>query len=223
VRYYVVFVDAEYLSVTMAGGRSKERPGVDIDMVVEWFASLPTSSADPAGRDLVLLRTYWYDAVPRASDGPLEDRPDPASIRSVPNVVFRTGLAVRSGRGPYRQKAVDARLTLDMVQLAERGVYDTAVLVAGDGDLVPAVEAVQDTGRRVVLVVLDSPHARLASELRNAVDRFLLLDGATLNGFLAAGNPHPRASWNTPDEQLVKRYNNLGHDRQPPRWPPVGQ
>jgi hypothetical protein len=110
-----------------------------------------------------------------------------------------------------------------MVRLAERGVYDTAVLVAGDGDLAPAVEAVQDTGRRVVLAVLDSPDARLSPELRNAVDRFLVLDEATLHGFMAAGNPHPRESWNTPSEQLVKRYNNLGHARQPPGWPPIGQ
>ena len=114
-RYYVPFVDAEYLNVAIAGGRSGERPGVDVDMVVEWLAALPTSSDDPTGQDLVLLRTYWYDAVPRAKDGPRDDRPDPDSIRSVPNVVFRTGVAVRGRRGEYRQKAVDTQLTLDMV------------------------------------------------------------------------------------------------------------
>ncbi|MCK4730524.1 MAG: NYN domain-containing protein [Candidatus Aenigmarchaeota archaeon] len=33
--------------------------------------------------------------------------------------------------------------------LAYKNAYDTAILVSGDGDFVPAIKAVQETGKRV--------------------------------------------------------------------------
>jgi uncharacterized LabA/DUF88 family protein len=50
-----------------------------------------------------------------------------------------------------RTKRVDISLTTEMLSHAHRKNYDLAVLVAGDEDYVPLVEAVQAEGRRVVL------------------------------------------------------------------------
>lgn len=50
-----------------------------------------------------------------------------------------------------RQKGVDTLLALDMVRLASRSVYTTALLVAGDRDLAEAVRTAQDYGARVVI------------------------------------------------------------------------
>lgn len=48
-------------------------------------------------------------------------------------------------------KRVDISLAVDMLSHAHRGNYDLAVLVAGDEDYVPLVEAVAAEGRRVAL------------------------------------------------------------------------
>ena len=49
-----------------------------------------------------------------------------------------------------KEKSVDVKLAVDMVTLKD--IYDTAILVSGDQDYVPAVQAVKDAGKRVVNV-----------------------------------------------------------------------
>jgi uncharacterized protein (TIGR00288 family) len=48
-------------------------------------------------------------------------------------------------------KRVDITLSVDMLVHAYQKNYDVAVLIAGDEDYVPLVEAVKNTGRRVFL------------------------------------------------------------------------
>jgi hypothetical protein len=47
------------------------------------------------------------------------------------------------------EKRVDTRLVADLIQYAANGAYDAAVLVSGDDDFVPAVEAVNAIGKQV--------------------------------------------------------------------------
>lgn len=51
----------------------------------------------------------------------------------------------------YQEKGVDMRIGVDMLALASKNMYDVAVLVTGDGDLVEAVQAVKDLGKHVEL------------------------------------------------------------------------
>ncbi len=60
------------------------------------------------------------------------------------------------------EKAVDVRIAVDMVVMAERDGYDTAYLLSADGDLTPAVESVMAAGRRV-FVASPGEGARLAA------------------------------------------------------------
>ena len=46
-----------------------------------------------------------------------------------------------------------------MVMLAQNNSYDTAILVTGDGDFVPAVEAIQSFGKRVENVYFKTGHS----------------------------------------------------------------
>ena len=68
-----------------------------------------------------------------------------------------------------RSKRVDITLATDMLTHAHRGNYDLAVLVAGDGDYVPLVEAVQGEGKRVALWFVDDG---LNPALRAAADHY---------------------------------------------------
>jgi uncharacterized LabA/DUF88 family protein len=47
------------------------------------------------------------------------------------------------------EKRVDTRLAADLIRYAANGAYDAAVLVSGDDDFVPAVEAVNALGKQV--------------------------------------------------------------------------
>jgi uncharacterized LabA/DUF88 family protein len=47
------------------------------------------------------------------------------------------------------EKAVDVKIAVDMVVMAERDEYDCAYLLTADGDFTPAVEAIRATGKRV--------------------------------------------------------------------------
>jgi hypothetical protein len=70
-------------------------------------------------------------------------------------------------------KRVDISLTTEMLIHATRKNYETAVLVAGDEDYVPLVEAVQAEGRRVYVWFLSNG---LSPALQRAADYFVCLD-----------------------------------------------
>ena len=75
--------------------------------------------------------------------------------------------------GVDRQKEVDVALGCEMVVRACSDQYDVAVLVSGDRDFVPAVEHVQDMGKRVEVASFDSS---ASIGLRRVCDRFRSLD-----------------------------------------------
>jgi hypothetical protein len=52
------------------------------------------------------------------------------------------------------EKAVDVKLAIDLLMLRE--IYDIAVIVSGDQDNVPAVQAVKDFGKKVVNVAFET-------------------------------------------------------------------
>lgn len=55
----------------------------------------------------------------------------------------------KKGEIEYSVKGDDIKIAIDMVKMAYKNNYDTAVLVSGDGDFVPAIKAVQELGKKV--------------------------------------------------------------------------
>ncbi len=47
------------------------------------------------------------------------------------------------------EKKVDIKIAIDMISLAYENVYDTAVLVSGDGDFIPVVKKLKDMNKNV--------------------------------------------------------------------------
>src|SRR5262245_2291373 len=62
------------------------------------------------------------------------------------------------------EKRVDTRLVAELIQYAANGSFDAAVLVSGDDDFVPAVEAVNALGKRVWVATWSAEE--LSSDLR---------------------------------------------------------
>jgi hypothetical protein len=85
-----------------------------------------------------------------------------------------------------QEKCVDTKLSLDLVLL--RDIYDVAIIVSGDQDYVPAVQAIKDSGKRVVNVAFETRGGQLlpngAWRLNVVTDRQMALPHADLAPFL---------------------------------------
>ena len=85
-------------------------------------------------------------------------------------------------RPERRQKGVDTLVALDLVRLASRNVFDTAVLISGDRDLAAVVRTVQDWGCRVVVATPD--RYCVAREVLELADRVIEIDEEGLHMML---------------------------------------
>ena len=77
------------------------------------------------------------------------------------------------GKPEFTVKGDDIYLSTDMVSLAYENIYDTAVLVSGDGDFVPAIKRVQKLGKKV-----ENAYFRVSSSnfLKKVCDSSICMD-----------------------------------------------
>ncbi len=130
--------------------RYDESLRVDYDRLAAWITQAV------GGPSALFSGAYYYVGV--SADAP------PAVEGFLKGLELRPGYFVkreprvrRSGRCPdcgvdyeyTTEKRVDTRLVADLIQYAAGGAFDAAVLVSGDDDFVPAVEAVNALGKQV--------------------------------------------------------------------------
>ncbi len=87
------------------------------------------------------------------------------------------------------EKAVDVNLATDLLELS--GIYDVAVIVSGDQDYVPAVQAVKDKGKHVVNVSFLKKNGQLlpggARRLNRCSDRQIEIQYQAMKEFMGLG------------------------------------
>jgi hypothetical protein len=105
---------------------------------------------------------------------------DQRVIAQMPWVKLRLGNLNARGQ----QKGVDAQIRADMEALARHRAITDSVLIAGDEDMVPAVEAAQAFGVRVHLWGIEPPYGtNQAERLVWESDTVDVLDGAFLRPY----------------------------------------
>jgi len=151
---YAVLVDVGYIYAAagelLFGSSSRRDFRVDAVPLIQVI----TKHADELIRG-ELLRVYWYDAA--------RDRVptiDQRVIAQMPWVKLRLGNLNARGQ----QKGVDAQIRADMEALARHRAITDSVLIAGDEDMVPAVEAAQAFGVRVHLWGIEPPYGTNQAE-----------------------------------------------------------
>ena len=96
-------------------------------------------------------RTYYYN-VKVPSDYSQEARASQqrffAALDRIPYLEVRLGRSVKRGER-WIEKGVDMRLGIDLLSHAVKDLFDTAIIVSGDGDFEHAIRAVKDTGKHV--------------------------------------------------------------------------
>jgi len=144
---YAIMVDVGYIYAAagelLFSSASRREYRVDTDKLIQAL----TRHADSQVRG-ELLRVYWYDAA--------RDRVPTIDQRVIAQMAWvKLRLGNLNARG--QQKGVDAQIRADMEALARHRAITDAVLVAGDEDMVPAVEAAQAFGVRVHLWGVEPP------------------------------------------------------------------
>ena len=173
---YAVMVDVGYIYAAagelLFGSSSRRDFRVDAVPLIQ----VVTKHADELIRG-ELLRVYWYDAA--------RDRVptiDQRVIAQMPWVKLRLGNLNARGQ----QKGVDAQIRADMEALARHRAITDAVLIAGDEDMVPAVEAAQAFGVRVHLWGIEPPYGtNQAERLVWESDTVDVLDGSFLRPYFS--------------------------------------
>ena len=168
-----IFVDAGYLFASggklLTGERkSRSKLHLDHESVLQLLTSLASELSG-----LPLLRVYWYDGASAA--------PNPAQVALAyrPNLKLRLGLVDAQG-----QHGVDQLLAGDLVTLAQNRALADAIILTGDDDLRPAVEAAQTFGVRVHLLGIAPQRDNQAAALVQAADTLTELSDAQVRVFL---------------------------------------
>jgi uncharacterized LabA/DUF88 family protein len=183
---YAVMVDVGYIYAAageLLFGTSARR---DYRVDAVGLIQAVTKHADELFRG-ELLRVYWYDAA--------RDRVPTIDQRVVAQMAWvKLRLGNLNARG--QQKGVDANIRADMEALARHRAITDAVLIAGDEDMVPAVEAAQAFGVRVHLWGVEPPYGtNQAERLVWESDTVDILDSAFVRPYFtrnpAAESPRP--------------------------------
>ncbi len=157
-----VFIDNGYLTSVLK--REFDRPRISFERFSDELVE--------AGYER--LRTYLYHCMPYQGSPPTREESERygrasswiASLRRLPRFEIRLGRLAKRGES-FEQKRVDVLLSVDLVRMSWDHQIQKAVVVTGDSDFVPAVQAAKDAG---VLTHLFYSAASVHDELRDAFD-----------------------------------------------------
>ncbi|GAA3116575.1 NYN domain-containing protein [Planomonospora alba] len=151
---YAVLVDVGYLYAAagevLLGAKERKEYRVAADELIQALQKHAETRIHGE-----LLRIYWYDAA--------RDRVptvDQRVIAQLPWVKVRLGNLNARGQ----QKGVDAQIRSDLEALARHHAVSDTILIAGDEDMVPAVEAAQAYGVRIHLWGVEPPYGTNQAE-----------------------------------------------------------
>lgn len=156
----MVFVDGENLAIRYKSLLGDNPPKQHISYVPDVMVWSPFASRINGPQHYI--RRHYYTCT----------HGDQKNIEDIENKLIKIGIEcprIFHKNKNRRSKRVDITLATEMLGHAHRKNYDIAVLVAGDEDYVPLVEAVKNEGRQVVLWAIESG---LSSVLKKTCDHY---------------------------------------------------
>jgi len=106
------------------------------------------------GREVV-LKKYYIGAI-REEPGNLKSRKLMANQQKLISNLQKSGFEIGFGHmlktDRYHEKGVDVLMAVDLLIGAYEDLFDTAVLVTSDTDLIPAIDKVREKGKKIEYV-----------------------------------------------------------------------
>jgi hypothetical protein len=179
------FVDGGYVRAHL------QRAGLPVEFDPRALAKFvgPSQQVAVGGREFVVDRVFYYDAIDEAADEGEALRMNTylQRVENLPEVKVGTlGFLRQSGRRdrPREQKGVDVQLAVDALEMAFAHRTAAVALVAGDADFAPLMEAVRRTGTYAFVLAW---RTSLSNALRAAVGIMRLLGLVREGEGIAAG------------------------------------
>ena len=105
-------------------------------------------------------------------------------MERLPRFVTRWGdlQKIETANGPkFNQKGVDLLLGIDLLKLSLKNTIETAIVVAGDRDFVPAIKEAKEAG--VLVYLYYDPNTYVHNELYDLCDNRFKLDKKLLKKY----------------------------------------
>lgn len=171
VRRGYVFIDGGYLRNAILRDLMNRRDISEDPILFSTFIRLFGEKYWNSFSDILVSRILYYDAIIPSDKDPNKHG---QMLKFFNELRFqldhfdvKLGDLIPTERG-YRQKGVDVLISVDMTIKAFLNHYDVAILVAGDRDFVPAVNAVREFTGKTVYCIYAYNH--IAEELLRVVD-----------------------------------------------------
>lgn len=103
-------------------------------------------------RKAEVVRSYYYCAKitkEKSEDAHIAQQKWFSYAKYLENFEIRTGRYKKNKDGSWQEKGVDVYLATDLIRMAFQGLYDYGVVISGDTDLVPAIQAAKDAGKNI--------------------------------------------------------------------------
>lgn len=183
-----VFIDAGYLWKQLCKAltpKDKNYSRSNVDLNYSGFHDALTEYVKAAFPGIPLLRCYWYDGA--IAGGALSS--DHNRVAALNDFKLRLGSRVPdTSNGKTRQKGVDGLIIADLIGLAQNKVLSHALLISGDGDMVPGVGVAQALGVRIHLLAVHADGAT-SPQLKMEVDFFDSWQNDKISEFAKARTP----------------------------------
>ena len=171
-----------------------------------------------------LIRAYFYTALFRREDDEIlhvNQQKFLTYLMEVPYMQVVTGRIERRGE-ELVEKGVDVQFAVDLVRFGTGRLYDVAILITGDGDYAPAVEAVKDMGMNVENAFFPN---EASIHLKHVCDKFTRLEYEYLKDCLFASSAptfiRNGVESRSPDDVEREYIETVGRDAEPSdpdRW-----
>ena len=155
---------------------------------------LLTNLVSKTGADREIIRIYYYHCLPYQNNPPTPEQSAKLSsaqrffraLQRTPRFEVRLGrLAYRGddseGKPIYEQKRVDLLLGIDLTLHSARHTLDEVLMIAGDSDFIPAIQAAKSSANMVVIknpgiLQIDFERAQFRKLLAEATKMFAAID-----------------------------------------------
>ncbi len=131
--------------------------------------------------DRDMRRVYYYNIRQEAEGKPAAGAEQEKFLQSMydtPYVEVKLGIWKQRG-STMVEKGVDVMLAVDLVRHAYTDHYDTAIVVSGDGDFYPAIQAVKDLGKHVEVAAFET---NISAEAARVTDVYIKLTKTFFTG-----------------------------------------
>ncbi|MBI5887787.1 MAG: NYN domain-containing protein [Deltaproteobacteria bacterium] len=142
-----------------------------------------------------LIRTYYYNVPVDQNEAPEKYKNQQKFFQMLDRVPYmettlgklvqreRTNTCSKCHNKDFiifrTEKGIDVNIATDMLIMGFKNLYDTAILISGDGDFDKAIKGVKDMGKHVENAYFKLGHSR---QLMKICDKFIELDADYLKG-----------------------------------------